>query len=560
MELLAEIAHGTARDLLGRVPPIPVATALADGSIVHVTAVDGAPAALELLAEAGSAKAAIHRIAARFKLDPLHPPAVEAEAQACVAAPGIDDPALVDLEHLAFCTIDNDDSRDLDQALCIAKDEADPDGHVVWYALADASYYVRPGTALFREALARGASYYLPGVVVPMLPRSLSEGIVSLNADVRRRALVFRAELDGAGQVRATSFVRGRIRSRAKLSYHGVQRHYGDGSLAGHDFSETLDELRVVGQRRIKLAEARHVVEYVRHEIEIGYADQAGLRFVAFEEGRTDTDRYNEQISLLVNSEGAELLARHLGDPSLQAIFRVHPEPAEVDIAALERHIGALVALHQLDASWRWKAADEPLAAYVARLPTTGPHAAIAQAIERQALLVNQRSSFAAEPGLHYGVGVPLYARFSSPMREMVGIFTHKEALEALAGVPGDPADLALRDAVIQKANAAKVLQKELTKAANQLVIDALLRPGMELAGIVLGLGPDKLYVQLDDPPLEVKVYAVDLGKDFALDKGGVSASVGGRRFALGDRVQLSVLGHDDIRDRWRLAPRAPAP
>lgn len=540
MIVVAEVRDQLAHDLLARVSPRP--STAAPGSIVQLDSTTGDSV---VLAAPGTALADVYRIAGRFGLDPLHPPATEAEAAAEVAAPGFDDPALTDLEHLPFCTIDNADSRDLDQALCIV---AEGDGHVVWYALADASYYVRPGTALFDESVRRGASYYLPGLVIPMLPRTLSEDLVSLNADVIRRALVFRAELDQRGAVVATTFLRGRIRSRAKLTYEGVQRHYGDRHLDGHDFTASLDALAVVGRRRIALAEARHVVTYPRIEVAITLSDPQGHRFVAFEDQRLDVDRYNEQVSLLVNSEGARFLAE-MG--VARPIFRVHPEPERPDFDTFAQRVASLVAHHGLDASWRWSPKRESLADYLARLPAS----TVALAIQRQALLLNQRSSFAAEPGLHYGVGAALYARFSSPMREVVGIFTHKEALEALAGTPDDPADEALQQAVIRAANTAKDRQRDLTKAANQLVIDGFLHVGLELEGTVLGVGRDRLYLQLDEPPLELKLYAVDLGKDFRLGSDGVSASAGGHRFVLGDRLRVRVAAHDPKRDRWCVVP-----
>ena len=101
--------------------------------------------------------------------------AVMSEVAAFQRASGIDDPTLVDLTALPFVTIDHDDSRDLDQALYIARRGA---GYAVYYALADGAYYVRPGSALFTEALARGASFYLPEICEPMLPRALSEDLV----------------------------------------------------------------------------------------------------------------------------------------------------------------------------------------------------------------------------------------------------------------------------------------------------------------------------------------------------------------------------------------------
>src|SRR5215212_373325 len=115
------------------------------------------------------------------------PPEVEAEVDGFLAAPGLDDPALADRTALAFVTIDGPGTRDLDQAVHVEDTGA---GFHLRYAIADASYYVRPGTALFEEALARGASFYLPGASVPMLPRALSEGLISLGPDVVRRALI----------------------------------------------------------------------------------------------------------------------------------------------------------------------------------------------------------------------------------------------------------------------------------------------------------------------------------------------------------------------------------
>ena len=120
-------------------------------------------------------------LAAAHGLTLEYPPAVEAEVEAYLKAPGLDDPALVDRTALPFVTIDGPGTRDLDQAIHV---EARAGGFRLRYAIADASYYVRPGTALHAEALRRGASYYLPGLSVPMLPRALSEGLVSIGPDV----------------------------------------------------------------------------------------------------------------------------------------------------------------------------------------------------------------------------------------------------------------------------------------------------------------------------------------------------------------------------------------
>lgn len=481
----------------------------------------------------------------------------EAEVARWLMSPGTDDPALIDSTHLAFVTIDNEDSRDLDQALFV---ETLADGHRVHYALADASYYVRPGSHLYGEAIRRGASYYLPGLVVPMLPVELSEGLVSLNPGVVRRAVVFVIDLDGRGEVVSTRIERQRIKSCAKLSYGGVQRLWDDRDagrphhLENQSFTVSLFALREVGRRRIAIAEDQGVVHYPRIEVDIGFTDAAGRSFHVFESLRYECDRANEQLSLLVNVEGAKLLAAHTAgvelDPLIEAVYRVHPAPEKETLAAFARLSRVVIERHGLDSGLAWSR-QETLAAWLSRLTQTLGRHPVALALQRQALLVNQRSTYAPEPGLHYGVGAPCYARFSSPMREVVGIHTHREALEAMGFVPPTPVVAGELEAIVDAANRSKDLQHTLTQRANRLVLESLFTGDLAYPenerprrmGTVMGLGRDRLFVLLDTPPLEVKVYSRDLGEDVSVLEDGLV--VDGMTFALGDRVQVRVERHD---------------
>jgi ribonuclease R len=546
---------------------------LAEGAVVRVWG-EGAAAEVELLAAPGTARAAVWGLVARHALRVAWPAAAWAEVDRALAAPGLSDPALEDLEGVPFCTIDNADSRDLDQALHVADDGAG--GHVVRYALADAAYYVRAGGALFAESLLRGASFYLPGLSVPMLPRALSEGLVSLNPEVPRRALVFTMRLDAEGRAAGTRVARARIRSRAKLSYAGVQAFYDGapgGAIADPELRESLERLRVVGERRQALARARDVVDYERIGVGVSI-DDAGAFVLATDE-RMDVERHNEQLSLLCNIEGARLLAEAAGPRAgeLQAVFRVHDAPSPERLSELEDAIDAIVAMHGLDRrefAWRRRGHGEreALADYLKRLPRAGRFARVREALERQVRLTNVRSLFAAHPGVHYALGVDGYARFSAPMREVAGIFTHKEALEllGLATSPeGAAADAATREAVIEAANRSKEVQSRLTKDAYKLAIDALLEADLRLdpaarplrTGTVLGAAPSRVYLRLDAPAIELKVYAEDLeaawGGPVELLQGGVGlgARAGAERLAAGDAVTLRTQRLDRDRDRW---------
>lgn len=523
----------------------------------------------------------IEQIIDALELPRDHDPASQREAEQLLHHDGIDDTALTDLTMLPFVTIDNADSRDLDQALLI---ESTDTGQRVRYALADASFYVRPGSALFAEAMARGTSYYTPVSALPMLPVTLSEGLVSLNPQVDRRALVFDMQLADDGQVLGTRILRARIRSRAKLSYERVQAFYDaqdsakPHALADSDFAESLRQLRVFGERRMQLSRSRDVIEFDRRETEILVIDR---QFEIRERTRYRSEKYNEQLSLLVNMEGAALLVSLTGrQQQLQAVFRVHAAPLKRELDTLRTTIDALVDTLGLPDDWRWTP-PQSLADYLAALPADAAHRRRVAAIQRQVMMAQRASTYASEPGRHHALGAASYARFSSPMREVVGIFTHKELLEALteahdlqhdrassdgeAEAPDHASDDVLRDAVIASGNLARQRQRQLDKRIEFDVIRRVLDREIESGeagryrGTVVGLRSDRLYVAVDRLAIDLKVYRQDMNTQYAttftIDAIAARPVSGDAPvFHLGDAVELVATAFDRSRQRFVMA------
>lgn len=502
-------------------------------------------------------------------INPFFPLDALEEVKAIIAEPGIDDPSLGDYTHLPFVTIDNEGSKDLDQAVYVEKGKA---GFTLYYAIADASYYIKPGTALFREALKRGASYYFPDYSVPMLPRELSEGVISLNAQLNRRALLFIMEIDVEGNTLRTDILRGRIMSRDKLSYNGVQEFYDNQSnspLSGRDFVSSLLNLQEAGRLLAARGEKRGVISYERFEQVLRIArDEVNLEFQDLL--RNDASRWNEQASLLCNMEGAKKLSPEecIGDLHIQPVFRIHDAPDEASLERLENVISSFIDIHSLNPEiWGWRR-GESLAEYLKKLPLSGPGKRITEAIERQILISNQRSFFSQNPGMHYALGVKLYGRFSSPMREIVGIFSHKELAEKLGlqePLP-DEADIELREKVILASNRCKDIQRSIDHMVNSLVLDSLFRPELALdaksrpwhSGTVMGMKDSRIYVLLDSPRIEIKVYTEDLerysGKKFSysfhvMEETGEQDSA--IRFRAGDEIEIKVTGFDE-KGKWR--------
>jgi len=554
---------------------------LVPGTVCRLEADAPSHEAVSVIAEGGTAQARVWHILDAHDVSPDYPDVVFREVAEHLARPGLDDASLTDLTDLAFITIDNEDSRDLDQAMYIMPHGQ---GYRIYYALADAAYYVAPGSALFAEALARGASYYLPEMSVPMLPPALSEGLISLNPNVARRALVFVIDVDDEAVVVATRLERARICSRAKLSYDGVQAFHDapqTSGLGGHDYSETLQLLRVVGDKRIALARQRNVVEYARRSLEVHYADDSREHFEISDDPRLASESWNEQISLLCNYEGAKLLMEEQAHREIQPVFRVHEPPNAERLKKFSRLLNRLIDAHGLSREvwvWRWRDGSygdqETIAHYLRRLPRDAETDAVRRAITHQAQMLNNASVFTAVPGPHHSLKLDGYARFSSPMREVAGIFTHKEILEFCTCGDVPPAavedDLALREQVIEAANRARSVQKKLTKAVYKLAIDDLFEADLaqpldarpERMGTVYGVRPSRVYVRLDEPAIDVKLYAdaLEAEHDTQLtmerSQAVLSSPDDGLRFVVGARLRLRVVRYDSPQERWILQPR----
>lgn len=547
------------------------AASLEEGSILQGRICKGVFKSRKQLAAPKSVQANLYEIAAKQGLNPLFSQAVINEVEVILKNPGLNDPSLVNMDDQAFCTIDDAGTRDLDQALYIKRVDTH---YYVYYALADAAYYVRPNTELYNESLKRGSSYYLPGLMIPMLPRPLCEGLISLNEKVIRRAMVFELRLDQAGICYKTRVFRARIKSKAKLSFEAVQEYldYPDKKTIGDaDLGKSLQLLKEVGELRLKLADERNIVRYRRHEVSVKLGKN-GFRFNILDDLRNDVERYNEQLSLLCNIEGARLLKKNDNqDEHVHPVYRVHPRPPQSQVVSFERLLQALIKAHKLDPElWSWQQADEKsLSEYLKALPSLGKQARIAQAIHRQAVMINVRSSFSKQAAAHYGVGSDVYARFSAPMREIVGIFLHKELAEKHLGsspVLSKSQDNDLRAQIIKIANSAKSVQRKITQQGNLLILNQLFSDDMKHTakqrtsheGTIIGLDNRKIYILLDKPKVEVKVYIkhLEINQNQTLvtesDKVTLSQQTSQTPFVrLGDSVFVSVKGQE--KNRWVL-------
>jgi len=228
------------------------------------------------------------------KVSPEFPEDVEREAAAAAGQARLPEK---DLTDLAFVTIDPESSMDLDQAMYL---ERDGDGYLVHYAIADVAAFVEPGGAIDAEVRRRGETLYGADSKIPLHPTVLSEGAASLLPDVVRPALVWRIGLDARGTITAATVERARVKSRAKLSYDGVQAEIDAGTA-----DEMFGILEEIGTLRIQQEADRGGVSLPRPEQEIVIDDDTWrleFRDVKPVEG------WNAQISLLTGIAAASIM------------------------------------------------------------------------------------------------------------------------------------------------------------------------------------------------------------------------------------------------------------
>lgn len=269
----------------------------------------------------------ITRIQQELKVAATFPSAVERAAAQAAANPRLPE---LDRTDIAFVTIDPESARDLDQAMHIERDPDHPGGYVVHYAIADVAAFVSPGDPVDVESHRRGETLYGADSKIPLHPPVLSEDAASLLPDQVRPALLWTIKVDATGEGTDVQVERALVRSRAKLSYEGVQADL-DAGRAG----ELIDLLREVGELRLAREAARGGVSLPLPEQELV---ETGTGHWELEFRRlTPVENWNAQISLLTGMAAASLMVY-----ARVGILRTLPPADPRDVQRLHRTARAL--------------------------------------------------------------------------------------------------------------------------------------------------------------------------------------------------------------------------
>ena len=328
-----------------------------------------------------------------------------------------------DLRQIPLVTIDGADARDFDDAVHATPDD-DPGNEGGWkllVAIADVSSYVDPDSPLDREAFRRGNSVYFPDRVVPMLPEALSNGLCSLVPGEDRACLAVRITIDATGQIRDHRFTRGLMRSAARLTYEQVQAAVDGGpdDLTGPLLGPVLEPLfgayRALDTARLK----RGTLDLEIPERTVAFDDHGWISGFA-ERQRLDSHKLIEEFMIAANVAAARaLIERRTG-----TLFRVHDAPDRAKLMALKEFLapyGYTIALGQV--------IRPRMFAQVLKQAAGRPEA---PAVSELILRAQAQARYEPENIGHFGLALPAYCHFTSPIRRYADLVVHRGLVRAL--------------------------------------------------------------------------------------------------------------------------------
>lgn len=324
------------------------------------------------------------------------------------------------LTSLPLVTIDGADARDFDDAVFAEPDPANPGGWHLIVAIADVSWYVKPDSALDREAIARGNSTYFADRVVPMLPEALSNELCSLKPGVPRAVIAAHLWVNAAGDLVRYHFTRGLMRSTARLTYEQVEAAR-DGNPDG--ITRPLMD-GVIGPlyaafRVLAAARARRGALDLDLPERKAKVDEKGNILSIAPRARLDSHKLIEEFMILANVAAACMLE----DKKAPCVYRVHDRPDFSKLAALRDFLKS--------AGYSLPRADQVTPDSLNGILKKAGQADEKELVSTLVLRSQSQACYSPQNIGHFGLALARYAHFTSPIRRYADLLVHRSLVRA---------------------------------------------------------------------------------------------------------------------------------
>lgn len=439
-----------------------------------------------------------------------------------------------DLRELAFVTIDGEDAKDFDDAVFCAPREKN--GWLLYVAIADVSQYVKPESAIDKEAYKRGNSVYFPGRVIPMLPEALSNNLCSLMPNVDRLALVCEMSIHHTGRIMRYRFLEAIIHSHARLTYsqvHAMMEKQDKNTLERFKPVVThLKHLYDIFRTLHKARQSRGAIDFDMPETKIIFGrDRKIEKIVPYE--RFQSHRVIEECMLCANISAARFLKKN----EFPGLYRVHEGPKEEKLNDLRRflsEIGLKMPAHRDPAP-----ADY---AHILRATKDRPDAHMIQTVLLRSM---SQAIYSPDNKGHFGLAYEAYTHFTSPIRRYPDLLVHRAIKHILQAHKIKP-DLIT---FVRAGEHCSMTERRADDATNEVtdwlkceyMVDKV---GQEFKGVISGVTNFGIFVELLDIYVEGLAHISTLPSDyykFDPIKHSLYGSRSGIRFSLGDTVHIRV-------------------
>jgi ribonuclease R len=457
------------------------------------------------------------------------------------------------LRALNFVTIDGATAKDFDDAVYV---EQNPRGFRLYVAIADVSHYVRPGSAIDKDAYERGTSVYFPNFVIPMLPEILSNELCSLNPHVPRLALVADMQLDFTGEFIESHFYEAVIESHARVTY-GEAQEIIDGNEIDKlkhvtaDIRRAADLAKILMTRRFR--EGSLDLEIPETQLLI---DGAGNPIDIIRSERLFSHRLIEEMMLAANVA----VAKFLSDQNIPALYRIHEPPNPDAIALLEKYLRNFGGRVKLDEGKLQKRLTKALQEFEGK-----PEAQVLNILTLRSM---SQAKYSSNNVGHFGLGFEFYTHFTSPIRRYPDLIVHRLIKNRV--MPKSAYRLLGEDELASAGVMLSACEQRAVKAERQIQAIKKARfmqkhEGEEFDGIISSVTKFGVFVLLRQFEVDGLIHIDNLGtqrfEKFEFDEENLRliAKRSGFSYNIGDSIRVRVVSADPEEGKidFELAERA---
>ncbi len=484
-----------------------------------------------------------------------------------------------DLRDICLVTIDGADSRDFDDAVFVEKTDM---GYTLVVAIADVSRYVTPYSKLDKEAKIRGNSYYFPNSVEPMLPETLSNGLCSLRPNEDHRIVFAKILFNAKGQVKATEFGQGLMRSKARLTYDTVQELYDTGKTADDGISSPLtEEITTMLLHAKELAEILIKKRHKAGALHLEIPEQQCIIKNDIMTGLGVRPHFfaHELIEAFMVSAN-EAVAEFLYKKHAPCLYRIHPAPAperlknlvtvfeqtslaEILPAEPPSKIGESVWLGQIlnHLETAKKLAEQEGQKNIEKINESAeqtenteqasPHASIVKnsyLAHRMILRAMMQARYSPWLDIHFGLASKCYCHFTSPIRRYADLMVHR-SLKAELGFMEKKHSIfnpdyleSIADICNDQERTAQSAEREVFLRLSCLMLEKSI--GKTFPAVISGLSNFGVFAELQDSMAEGMIRMEKLGNDYFVydeERQILYGERTGVTYRLGDEITVQI-------------------